>query len=224
MAKSRTAPTESATPDPTPPPSAASAVAEPTPPATAQLATDQAARDAADLAAALAHLESYRVNAEPNIAPRLALRAEAAPFLTRALAEDLGVLAAFRVPEHLRTALEQAIRPVSDDAKAADYGPEALEEMRTLPPAACRKSEYHLQANRWPRRVEEIRDKFLAAANPLEDVRKNLRNLQEVHARIDGWVAGERMRGGCQPPRMATESRRDEPLRTELAFNPMKTP
>ncbi len=221
---SKRSPTVIVTPEPAPMSSAESAVAEPTPTATAQLAANQAARDAADLAASLAYLDPYRRRAEPNIAPRLALRAEAAPSLKRALAEDLGILAASRVPEHLLREFEQAIRRVSDDAKAADYGPQALEEMRTLPPAACRKSAWHLAANRWPGRVEEIRDKFLAAANPLEAVRKNLQNLQAVHSRIDTWVQGERARGGCQPPRMATESRRDEPLRSELDFNPFKTP
>ncbi len=221
---SKRSPTVIVTPEPAPMPSTESAIAEPTPTATAQLAADQAARDAVDYAAALAYLDPYRRRAEPNIAPRLALRAEAAPSLTRGLAEDLGVLLAHRCPSHLLTVFEQALRRVSDDAKAADYGPQALEAMRTLPPAACRKSAYHLQANRWPGCVEEIRDKFLAAANPVEAVRENLRNLQAVHARIDAWVAGERARGGCQPPRMATESRRAEPLRTELAFNPLKTP
>ncbi len=221
---SKRSPTEIVTSEPAPLPSAAPAVAEPTPTATAQLAADQAARDAVDYAAALAYLDPYRRRAEPNIAPRLALRAEAAPSLTRALAEDLGVLLAHRCPSHLLDAFEQAIRRVSDDGKAADYGPQALEELRTLPPAACRKSAWHLQANRWPGRVEEIRDKFLAAANPLEAVRENLRNLQELHGRIDGFVAGVRARGEFAPPRMAEESRRAEPLRTELAFDPRKVP
>ncbi len=216
---SKRSPTMIVTPEPAPLPSAESA-----PTATQLLAADQAASDAADLAASLAYLDPYRRRAEPNIAPRLALRAEAAPSLTRALAEDVGLLTAFKCPDHLLREFELAIRRVSDDAKAADYGPEALEAMRTLPPADCRRTAWHHAARRWPGRVEEIRDKFMAAANSLEDVRKNLRNLQEVHARIAGWVLGERMRGGCLPPRMAEESRRTEPLRTELDFDPRRVP
>ncbi len=212
-------PTEIVTPEPTPLPSA-----EPLPTATAQLAADQAAADAADLAAARAHLETLRPAAEANLGPRRDLRAEAAPNLTRALAEDLGMLLAHRCPSHLLDAFEQARTRVAADAQAVAHGERGLRDLGTLTAADCRRTAWHHAANRWPYKVERIEADFRAIAAPLEQPRRNLADLLAVLARLDGWVTGERARGGCLPPRMAQESIPDSPLRTELAFNPLKVP
>ncbi len=220
MPKSRAIPTVT---EPTPPPDPGTPD-EPIPTATAQLAVDEAALDAADLAAARAMLEQFRPTAEQALPARRALRSDAAPALARARAEDLGVLLAHRCPSHLLDAFEQAQGRVGADATAVDLAERGLLDLGKLTPKLCRRTAWHHAANEWPWAVQRIRQDLLTMATPLEDIRRHLRDLTELHARIDGWVTGERARGGCLPPRTAKEPIRDEPVRSELAFNPLKVP
>ncbi len=208
----------------TPPPTPAPDPAMPERTVTSWLAADQAAADAADLAAARAHLEAFRPAAEANLPARRALREEAAPALKRAKSENLGVLAAARCPSHLLDGLEAARTRVAADAQAVEHGERGLRDLGTLSAAECRRTAWHYAARRWPGKVERIELDLRAIGAPLEQPRRNLAELIALHARLDAWVTGERARGGCLPPRMATESRRDEPLETVLDFNPMKTP
>lgn len=222
---SKRSPTVIVTSEPAPMPSTepvAPAASEPT--ATQLLAADAAAADAADLAAALVHLAPLRPAAEANLPARLALREGAAPALKRAMSEDLGVLTAFKVPEHLLRALEATRIRVAEDARAVDHGARGLRDLGTLTAAECRRTAWHHTAGRWPFKVERIEADLRAIGAPLEQPRRNLADLLAVLARLDGWVTGERARGGCLPPRMAQESIPDSPLRTELAFNPLKVP
>lgn len=209
--------------EPTPAPEpVAAAVSEPT--ATEQLRHDQAIADAADRAAALAYLESFKRAAEPNLAPRCALRDEAAPVLKRARAEDVGVLSACGCPGHVPRVFEAARAAVAADIQAVEYGERGLRDVGTLSAAECRRTAWHHTAGRWPGKVERIVLDLLAITPPLEHPRRNLDNLKAAHARIDGWVAGYRAQGGSLHPVMAQEPVRTEVLRSELGFNPMKTP
>ncbi len=217
MPKSRTILTESdLTPSPDPQP-----VAEPTIAALRAAATaasaDHCIREAQDELRPLA----AAVRQHLPTADRLAQEAEAPVAAARQDLKDGADLLTQEFRDHVQDRINFADRII----QAPKDGRRGLDLFATLTVDQCKREEWQRQINQaspeaWPGRVNTVRRLLAGGASITEETAQTyLRQLKEVHERLQGNVRGELIRRGATPPIMSRESPRSEPLKTEMGFS-----
>ncbi len=212
--------TEIVTPTPTPAPDPVTPVV-PEPTATLRLTQNEAAADAIAVQEALGYLQPFLAKAKEQLPGYRAVWQDAAPVVKAARAENLNLLTAHGLGDHTRGRFEMVLRAIEGLGTDIQRYEDQLNEAAKLTGPKCRRTAWHHAANEWPSAVKNIRDACLMLNEPAEEKGKKLQALRAEHANLISLVPGLLK---TSQPLTATESRHDEPLRSELAFDPRKTP